>query len=100
MYHPDLGYVGDGPPGTEAEAKLFALRAGLLLPDDACCSRIRIWCTKNAHTHIHTPRLFQLTMNHMQIAQRVCPDGGSTHTYSQRPRWNRWLAGKPTPLHR
>ena len=37
MYHPDLGYVGDGPPGTEAEAKLFALRAGLLLPADACC---------------------------------------------------------------
>ncbi len=36
MYHPDLGYVGDGPPETEAEAKLFALRAGLL-PTDACC---------------------------------------------------------------
>jgi len=36
MYHPDLGYVGDGPPETEAEAKLFALRAGLL-PADACC---------------------------------------------------------------
>jgi hypothetical protein len=36
MYHPDLGYVGDGPPETEAEAKLFALRAGLP-PADACC---------------------------------------------------------------
>ena len=23
-YHPDLGYVGDGPPETEAEAKIFA----------------------------------------------------------------------------
>ena len=30
MYHPDLGYVGDGPPETEEEAKAFALRAGLL----------------------------------------------------------------------
>ena len=27
MYHPDLGYVGDGPPATEAAAASFALRA-------------------------------------------------------------------------
>jgi hypothetical protein len=26
-YHPDLGYVGDGPPETDAEAKIFARRA-------------------------------------------------------------------------
>ncbi len=26
-YHPDLGYVGDGPPESEAEAEVFARRA-------------------------------------------------------------------------
>jgi len=62
MYHPDLGYVGDGPPETEAEAKLFALRAGLL-PADACSMYFaaRYVCaldnearyTNTRHTHIH-----------------------------------------------
>jgi hypothetical protein len=27
LYHPDLGYVGDGPPETEEEAEAFARRA-------------------------------------------------------------------------
>ena len=27
MYHPDLGYVGDGPPETEQEAAEFKKRA-------------------------------------------------------------------------
>ena len=27
MYHPDLGYVGDGPPETETQVKVFARRA-------------------------------------------------------------------------
>ena len=46
LYHPDLGYVGDGPPETEEEAKAFALRAG----DALSCSHERecahIYCVR------------------------------------------------------
>ena len=59
MYHPDLGYVGDGPPETEEEAKAFALRAGLP-PTAPCClvSAPQLKRTLNTHSIILSYTLY------------------------------------------